>query len=100
MDCVSQILEFYNSKVTTKEIENRDKKSLWLSVLLIRVMTNFAEERIDDSELRNCLVVLVNLFSNVPSPYNYYNKGINPQDLPNEEKNHYKEILLGEFANN
>ena len=99
MDCVNQILDFYNSKASTKEIQNRDKKSLWLSKLLIRIMSNFAEEKLDDLELRDCLVVLVNLFSNVPTPYNYCNTGINPQDLSIEEKIHYKELLQDEFRN-
>ena len=100
MDCVNQILDFYNSKASTKEIENRDKKSLWLSKLLIRIMNNFAQKKLDDLELRDCLLVLVNLFSNVPSPYNYSNTGINPQDLSFEEKLRYKEILSEECRNN
>jgi hypothetical protein len=100
MDCVSQVLEFYNSKVCTKEIEDRDKKSLYLSKLLIRVMSCFSEERINSSELRNCLLILVNLFSNVPGPDNYCSRGKNAQNLPIEEKVHFKEILLGEFGNN
>ena len=100
MDCVNQILDFYNSKASTKEIENRDKKSLWLSKLLIRIMNNFAQEKLDDLELRDCLLVLVNLFSNVPNPYSYCNTGIKPQDLSFEEKIRYKEMLLSEFRNN
>lgn len=99
MDCVSQVLEFYNSKVSTKEIEDRDKKSLYLSKLLIRVMNCFTEDRINSLELRNCLLILVNLFSNVPGPDNYCNRGEDAQNLQIEEKIHFKEILLDEFRN-
>ena len=100
MDCVSQVLEFYNNKVCSREIEDRDKKSLYLSKLLIRVMGCFSEERIDSSELRNCLLILVNLFSNVPGPDNYCSRGKSAHTLPIEEKIHFKEILLDEFRNN
>ena len=100
MDCVSQVLEFYNSKVSSKEIEDRDKKSLYLSKLLIRVMNCFSEERIDSLELRNCLLILVNLFSNVPGPDNYCNRGRSAESLPVEEKAHFKALLFDEFQKN
>ena len=100
MDCVNQVLEFYNSKVSSKEIEDRDKKSLFLSKLLIRVMNCFSEDRIDSLELRNCILILVNLFSNVPGPDSYCNQGKSAQSLPAEEKVHLKALLLKEFQNN
>jgi len=100
MDCVSQVLEFYNSKVSSKEIEDRDNKSLYLSKLLIRVMNCFSEERINSLELRNCLLILVNLFSNVPGPDNYCNRGRSAESLPVEEKAQFKALLLDEFQKN
>ena len=100
MDCVANILDFYNRKSKDEEIDLSQFNKVWLNNLLIKIMKNFNSERINDLELKNCLILLVNLFSNNDSPDNYNHKGKNTQELVHKEKSAYREILKSEFLNN
>ncbi|NHJ21069.1 MAG: hypothetical protein EAX91_09015 [Candidatus Lokiarchaeota archaeon] len=100
MDCIANILEFYNKKSKEGEIDLSKFSRVYLSNLLIKIMNNFNSERINDLELRNCLILLVNLFSNNDSPDHYNHKGRSTHDLINNEKAEYKEILKAEFLGN
>jgi hypothetical protein len=62
-------------------------------------MNNFNSGRTNDLELQNCLILLVNLFSNNDSPDHYNHRGISTQELANNERDTYKEILRTEFLN-
>jgi len=100
MDCVANILDFYNRKSKDEEIDLSQFNKIWLSNLLIKIMNNFNSGRTNDLELKNCLILLVNLFSNSDSPDNYNHKGKNTDELVNNERDDYKEILKSEFLNN
>ncbi|MFX0046646.1 MAG: hypothetical protein ACFE8G_00620 [Candidatus Hermodarchaeota archaeon] len=100
MDCVANILEFYNRKSKEKEIDLSQFNKVWLSNLLIKIMKNFNSGRTSDLELKNCLILLVNLFTKNDTPDNYNNRGKSTQELVNNEKAAYKEILKSEFLNN
>jgi hypothetical protein len=97
MDCVAQILDFYNRKIDDKQAPLNYK--LYLSNLLIKIMKNFSEGKTNDFELQNCLILLINLFSDHDSPDHYNNKGKNANDIADEEKSLFKEILKREFIN-
>ena len=100
MDCVENILDFYNRKSKDEEIGLSQFNKVWLSNLLIKFMHNFNSGRTNDLELKNCLILLVNLFSNNDSPDNYNHRGKNTQELVDNERTDYKEILKSEFLNN
>ncbi len=100
MDCVANILDFYNRKSKDEEIDISQFNKVWLSNLLIKIMNNFNSGRTNDLELKNCLILLVNLFSNNDSPDNYNHKGKSTKELVNNERDDYKEILKSEFLNN
>lgn len=95
MDCINQILKFYESKVKD-EINRSQMNKFWLSNLLIKIMSSF-NGKANNLELRNCLILLVNLFSDHDSPDHYNHKGKCVNDLTKTEKNQFKELLLREF---
>jgi len=100
MDCITNILDFYNRKSKDEEIDLSQFNKLWLSNLLIKIMKNFNSARINDLELKNCLILLLNLFTNNESPDNYTHRGKSTQELVDDERAAYKEILKSEFLNN
>ncbi|NVM16878.1 MAG: hypothetical protein HWN80_04125 [Candidatus Lokiarchaeota archaeon] len=100
MDCIANILDFYYRKSKDEEIDLSQFNKVWSSNLLIKIMNNFNSGRTNDLELKNCLILLVNLFSNNDSPDNYNHKGKSSQELVNNERTTFKEILKSEFLNN
>ncbi|MFX0076887.1 MAG: hypothetical protein ACFE96_15690 [Candidatus Hermodarchaeota archaeon] len=97
MDCIASILDFYNRKSKDEEIDLCHFNRVYLSNLLINIMKNFNSGRINDFELKNCLILLVNLFSNNDSPDHYNHKGKDTEELENSERAAYREILKAEF---
>jgi len=100
MDCVNHVLDFYNNKSKEDDIDLPQFHKVWLSNLLIKIMNNFAKHKTNELELRNCLVLLVNLFSTNESPDHYNLKGKSTRDLIDQERNDFKEIMRNEFLNN
>lgn len=100
MDCISNILDFYNRKSKNKEIDLSQINKVLLSNLLIKIMENFNSGKSNDLELKNCLILLVNLFTDNDTPDNYNHRGKSTHELANSERAAYKEILKSEFLNN
>ncbi len=100
MDCVANILDFYNRESKEREDDLPNFNKVWLSNLLIKIMKNFNKDKNNDLELQNCLILLVNLFSNNDSPDFYNKKGIDTLELVNSDKIHFTDILKSEFLNN
>ena len=100
MDCVANILDFYNSKSKDEEIDTSNFNKVWLSNLLIKIMNNFNKGRTNDLELQNCLILLVNLFSNDDSPDFYNKKGKNVRELLDNDRSNYIDLLKSEFIPN
>jgi hypothetical protein len=100
MGCVDNILDFYNDKSKDEEIDLSHFNKVWLSNLLIKIMKNFNQGRTNDLELQNCLILLVNLFSEDDSPDFYNKKGKNARELLNNDKSSYIDVLKSEFLPN
>ena len=100
MDCIANILDFYNIKSKSMEDDLESFNKGCLSKLLIKIMKNFNRDKKNDLELQNCLILLVNLFSNNESPDFYNQKGIDTHELINSDKITFSEILKSEFLNN
>ncbi|MFX1495025.1 MAG: hypothetical protein ACFFBZ_12135 [Promethearchaeota archaeon] len=101
MDCIAQIMEFYHNKAKSARDPVQFNK-VCLSNLLIKLMKNFNGKATpeDNLQLRNCLILLINLFSNDDSPDHYNQKGKGSKELSSEEKDYFKELLASEFLNN
>ncbi|MBY9010250.1 MAG: hypothetical protein KGD74_10335 [Candidatus Lokiarchaeota archaeon] len=100
MDCIANILDFYNMKSKSMKDDQSNFNKVWLSNLLIKIMKNFNRDKNNDLELQNCLILLVNLFSDDDSPDFYNKKGIDTHELRNSEKSLFTETLKSEFLNN
>lgn len=100
MDCVANILDFYNRKSKDREDDLPNFNKVWLSNLLIKIMENINKDKNNDLELQNCLILLVNLFSDDNCPDFYNKKGIDTHELGNSDKLHFTDILKSEFLNN
>ena len=101
MDCIAQIMEYYHNKA--KEAPNPIQfDKVCLSNLLIKLMRNFNGKatKEENLQLQNCLILLINLFSDNDSPDHYNKKGKRVNKLTGTEKNRYQEILANEFLNN
>ena len=86
-DCLDKILEIYeNSEVKRYEI-------------LISLMKDLDKELSDAIRVRNCLLLLINLFFNPESPDYAYNKGKSPPELSQNERHEMLELLRCEFHN-
>jgi hypothetical protein len=98
MDCLTRVLEFYDKK-EKEGIGQSDLNRLWLSNLLVKLMSKFNGNS-KSSELRNCLILLVNLFDNHESADHYNSKGRALEELSQGEKSVFKQIMAREVANN
>ena len=100
MDCINQILKFYDRNVD-ENLNNIDKlKGIWLSNILIKIMNRFNEKNINSIELKNCFILLLNLFSNNDNPDHFHGKGRDRTELSGGEKRIYLNILKDEFMRN
>ncbi|MFX0057610.1 MAG: hypothetical protein ACFE85_00465 [Candidatus Hodarchaeota archaeon] len=95
MDCIAQILQFYERKLKDEKINSQMNK-VWLSNLLIKLMMSF-NGKANSIELRNCLILLVNLFSDHDSLDHYNGKGKCLAELSENERIKFKKTLLNEF---
>ena len=100
MDCVANILDFYNRKSKDREDDLPNFNKVWPTNLLIKIMENVNKDKNNDLELQNCLILLVNLFSDDDCPDFYNKKGIDTHELVNSDKLHFTDILKSEFLNN
>jgi len=98
MDCLTRVLEFYDKKEREGLVKS-DLNRLWLSNLLIKIMSKFNGNS-NNSELRNCLVLIINLFDNNSSADHYTNKGKSLDELSQGEKSIFKRIMTAELMNN
>ncbi|MFX1391240.1 MAG: hypothetical protein ACFE9Z_14335 [Promethearchaeota archaeon] len=86
-DCLDKILDIY---------ENSEVKRYHF---LITLMKDLDREISNAIRIRNCLILLVNLFFNPDSPDYAYNKGKSTRQLSQTEKHEMLELLRCEFNN-
>jgi len=98
MDCLTRVLEFYDKK-EKEGLCQSDLNRVWLSNLLIKIMSKFNGNS-NSLELRNCLILLVNLFDNNEGADHYLNKGKALEELSQGEKSIFKQIMASEITKN
>jgi hypothetical protein len=85
-DCINQILEFYACNDTASE-GNQESQivKIWSLKALTRLMEGFKNEN-DYLRVKNCLILVINLFFNLESPDILCNKGRSSKCLSSLEK--------------
>ena len=94
MNCIDKILEFYEDA----EMINSIRGKIWFSQILVRLMTDLDSGLTNHLEVRNCLILLLNLASNVDAPDHYHSKGKDSDELSDNEKQHLYEMLQAELT--
>ena len=96
MDCLDEILIHYENKETQR---SREIKT-WISHLLVDLMRDL-EGNSQESNLRvrNCLLLLLNLFFDVENPDHYHSQGVPINEITEKERQKCIEILKSEITN-
>ena len=89
MTCIDNILEYYENK----EQVDSFKAKVWISNILIRLMSELEAGIMNYLEARNCIILLLNLFFNFEGPDNYTKRGKSSQDLTENEKAQLFDLL-------
>jgi hypothetical protein len=94
MNCLNEILNYYENKDTLKSQATKT----WISHILINLMGDLEEDNPKNYlRVRNCLILLINLFFNIDNPDHYHSIGIPVQKISNKERKEVNEILKSEF---
>ena len=93
MSCINKILEFYENA----EMINSIRGKIWFSQILVRLMTELDCGHTNHLEVRNCLILLLNLATNNQAPDHYQSKGKDSGDLSDNEKQELYELLQSEL---
>jgi len=94
MKCLNEILDYYGNKETLKS----QATQIWINHMLINLMGNLEKDNPKNYlKVRNCLILLVNLFFNIEHPDHYHSIGIPIQKISNKERKEVIEILKSEF---
>ena len=97
MDCINQILSFYNDTVS-KENQDSQEVKIWSLNTLRRLMETLNSEE-DHLRVKNCLLLVLNLFFDLDSPDNLSNKGKSSKELSNAERRQMCDLLKMELNN-
>lgn len=94
MDCYDELLKYYNENETF----DSDQMRVWMNQFLIKLMKEFHEAD-DHLRVRNCLILLVNLFFNISYPDHYHKKGETVKKLKEHDRSVYIKLLKKELNN-
>lgn len=94
MDCYDRLISFYNENDNV----DSDSAKVWLNSFLLRLMREFSE-RPDYNRVRNCLIILVNLFYQVDSPDHYHKKGKSTSELNKDDRDVLASLLKDALNN-
>ena len=93
MSCVDKILELYENA----DMINSIRGKIYFSKILIKLMSDLDEGQTNHLEVQNCLILLLNLASNLDAPDHYHSKGKNSDNLTNTEKQEFFHLLQAEL---
>jgi hypothetical protein len=96
MDCIDNILNYYQSKDT----QNLDAINSWICNILVNLLEDLVEINSQNFlRVRNCLILLINLFFNVDYPEDLNIKGKTIEELTDDERSQVLQILKSEIIN-
>ena len=94
MSCIDKILEFYENADMVHSIRGK----IWFSQILVKLMTELDGGHTNHLEVRNCLILLLNLASNSEAPPDiYHSKGKDSRELSDNEKQELYQMLQSEL---
>ena len=91
-DCYDKILEEFGRN------EDFKKAQAWIGQVLIQLMDDLNDPS-NYLRIRNCLILLLNLFYDYSGPDHYHKKGKSSSDLSLQEKQQFLNLLREEFNN-
>jgi hypothetical protein len=97
MDCINQILSFYND-TASKENQDSQEVKVWSLNTLRRLMETLNSEK-DHLRVKNCLLLVLNLFFDLDSPDNLSTKGKSAKELSSAERRQMCDLLKMELNN-
>jgi len=96
MDCLDEILIYYENIESHRSRANKT----WISHILVDLMRNLEDKSPKNNlRVRNCLLLLVNLFFDVEHPDHYHSLGIPIHQISEQERIKFVEILKSEITN-
>ncbi len=100
MDCIDQILTYYcrSNDIDSEEKQQSQIVKLWSFDAVTRLMEDLNSEK-DKLRVKNCLILIINLFFDLKSPDILCNKGKSSKDLSNTERNLMNDHLKLEINN-
>jgi len=94
MDCLDEILIYYENKETHRSREIQ----AWISHILVDLMGNLEDNNPKNYlRVRNCLLLLVNLFFDIEHPDHYHSQGIPIHEITEQKRIKFIEILKSEI---
>ena len=99
MSCIDKILDFYENHPVFNNPEGKE----WFSKAITKLMKKLDYDEKKSQEIRNCLILLLNLFSDNENPDLYQSRGKDLNELSKNEQNEIIEFLgeeLDKFINN
>ncbi len=95
MTCIDKILDFYNNHPVFNNPEGKE----WFGRAMVNLMNKFNKK--DDKkslEIKNCLILLMNLFSDNESPDLYSARGKDFTELSENEQDELIDLLNNELG--
>lgn len=93
MDCIDRLLKAYHKTENTSPDETEEKASQ----IIVKIMNKFQEHN-DSEYVKNCLLLMINLFYNKDNPDYIHSQGKEVDDISPEEKSLLVETLKTEFS--
>ncbi|MHA1805212.1 MAG: hypothetical protein ACTSU4_11910 [Promethearchaeota archaeon] len=98
-DCIDTILDFYNRSKANSPLY----REIWTGSYLVKLMEKIDKKDYEKEQkilsVRNCLILLINLFFGIKYPDHYHAMGKSVNELSIEEKKQIFELLKAEINN-
>ena len=98
MSCINQILEFYYNEGQYKDFNSNSIK-IWFSNMVRKLTSEKIKGEKESLQVRNCLILLINLFSGISEIDHYNLKGKEFINLSKIEKNMMDEAIKAAIIN-
>lgn len=92
MDCYDKILRFYEENEAGEALIAK----VWLNKFLVELMAAL-EDGTNETRIRNCLILLINLCFGIEYPDHYHTKGKSDKKLSDNEKELLNSLLRSEM---